>query len=119
MVDCTLCEQAPGTIDVSFTKNATTGFAYTQNARTSVSCMYQATGQMNFFCQHLKHVAESVEACGIFSLTEDKISSYPCDSATKEMLNNVAVYKVSDRTFVSFCPPSATNTSSWLLPRED
>ena len=38
MVDCTLCEQAPGTIDVSFTKNATTGFAYTQNARTSVPC---------------------------------------------------------------------------------
>lgn len=29
-----------------------------------------------FSCQHLKHVAESVEASGIFSLTEDKISSY-------------------------------------------
>ena len=83
-----------------------------------IRAMYVSSNQTDeFSCQHLKHVAESVEASGIFSLTEDKISSYQCDSATKEMLKNVvvpadhqAVYKVSDRTFVAYCPPSATNT---------
>ena len=80
--------------------------------------MYVSSNRTDeFSCQHLKHVAESVEASGIFSLTEDKISSYQCDSATKEMLKNVVVpaghevvYEVSDRTFVVYCPPSATNT---------
>ena len=83
-----------------------------------IRAMYVSSNQTDeFSCQHLKHVAESVEASGIFPLTEDKISSYPCDSATKEMLKKVvvpaghqAVYKVSDRTFVVYCQPSATNT---------
>ena len=57
-----------------------------------IRAMYVSSNRTDeFSCQHLKHVAESVEASGIFSLTEDKISSYQCDSATKEMLKNVVV----------------------------
>lgn len=44
-----------------------------------------------FSQQHLKHVAENVEASGIFPLTPDKISSYPCDSAKQLVLITVAV----------------------------
>lgn len=61
-------------------------------------------------------MAENVDASSIFSLTPDKISSYPCDSAKQLVLITVAVPAghdagiVSDCTLVVHCPPSATYT---------
>ena len=72
---------------------------------------------MEFTCQHIKQVPDSVRVLDMYNLTAAKIAAYPCDAPTKSILYNIsiplgreAVYKVSDRTYVVYGPPSATNT---------
>ena len=72
---------------------------------------------VDFTCQHIKQVSESVRVLHMYNLTAAKIAAYPCDAVTKAMLHNIsiplgreAVYKVSDRSYVVYGPPSATNT---------
>ena len=42
----------------------------------------------DFTCSHIKSVSDSVDASGMFSLTAEKIASYPSDSTTKELMKN-------------------------------
>ena len=72
---------------------------------------------MEFTCQHIKQVPDSVRVLDMYNLTAAKIATYPCDAPTKSIIYNIsiplgheAVYKVSDRTYVVYGPPSATNT---------
>ena len=72
---------------------------------------------MEFTCQHIKQVPDSVHVLDMFNLTAAKIATYPCDAPTKSILYNIsiplgreAVYKVSSCTYVVYGPPSATNT---------
>ena len=72
---------------------------------------------MEFTCQQIKQVPDSVRILDMYNLTAAKIAAYPCDAPTKSILYNIsiplgreAVYKVSDRTYVVYGPPSATNT---------
>ena len=76
-----------------------------------------SNGPADFTCSHIKSVSDSVDASGMFSLTAEKIASSPSDSTTKELLKKLvfpvghqAVYKVTDRSYVVYGPPSATNT---------
>ena len=62
---------------------------------------------MEFTCQHIKQVPDSVRVLDMYNLTAAKIAAYPCDAPTKSLLYNIsiplgreAVYKVSDRTYV-------------------
>ena len=62
-------------------------------------------------------MSDRVDASGMFSLTAEKIASFPSDSTTKALLKKLvvpvghqAVYKVTDRSYVVYGPPSATNT---------
>ena len=72
---------------------------------------------MEFTCQQIKQVPDSIRILDMFNLTAAKIAAYPCDAPTKSILYNIsiplgreAVYKVSGRTYVVYGPPSATNT---------
>ena len=72
---------------------------------------------VDFTCQHIKQVSDSVGVLDKYNLTAAKIAAYPCDTLTKALLDNIsiplareAVYKVSDRSYVVYGPPSATNT---------
>ena len=72
---------------------------------------------MEFTCQHIKQVPDSVRVLDMYNITAAKIAAYPCDAPTKSILYNIsiplgreAVYKVSDRTYLVYGPPSATNT---------
>ena len=72
---------------------------------------------MEFTCQQIKQVPDSIRILEMFNLTAAKIAAYPCDAPTKSIVYNIsiplgleAVYKVSSRTYVVYGPPSATNT---------
>ena len=72
---------------------------------------------MEFTCQHIKQVPDSVRVLDMYNITAAKIAAYPCDAPTKSIPYNIsiplgreAVYKVSDRTYLVYGPPSATNT---------
>ena len=81
----------------------------------NLRAMYVSSNRpADFTYSHIKSVSDSVDASGMFSLTAEKIASFPSDSTTKELLKKLvvpvghqAVYKLTD---VVYGPPSATNT---------
>ncbi|KAJ7360483.1 hypothetical protein OS493_015584 [Desmophyllum pertusum] len=70
--------------------------------------VYVSSGRSEeFSCQHINSTAESVGAQLVLDLTSEKVSSYPCDSPTRDSLLKLqipgefrAVYRVSDRSYV-------------------
>ena len=91
MVDYSLCRPAPETKDVLSKEKETTGFAFTQNSRTFVPCLYLATRQMNFLNSTSSTWQRMWKLVAFFLSQPDKISSYPCDSAKQEVLITVVV----------------------------
>jgi len=72
---------------------------------------------VDFTSQHIKQVSDSVGVLDMYNLTAAKIAAYLCDTLTKAMLDDIsiplgreAIYKVSDRSYVVYGLPSATNT---------
>ena len=78
-VTCSLPEQVLGTIVVSCLKKEISGFVYIQSVKIFAPCMYRAIGLRTLHVRTLKSVSDSVDASGMFSLTAEKIASYPSD----------------------------------------
>ena len=84
----------------------------------NVRAMYVSSDRpAEFVCSHVKLVSECVDVSGRFCLNAEKIASYPSDSETKELLKSLvipvgyyAAYKVTDKTYVVYGPPTSTNT---------
>lgn len=70
-----------------------------------------------FSCEHTALCKNAVPPMNTFSLTDELISSYPCDKATKEALNNLkhmstGTFDVFQVSSVSFCVNGAATASN-------
>ena len=78
-VTCSLPEQVLETIVVSCLKKEISGFVYIQSVKNLRAMYVSSNRPADFTCSHIKSVSDSVDASGMFSLTAEKIASYPSD----------------------------------------